>query len=104
MQLDFQQWLIVVLFVSLFFKDEAKGFIRNKLGLTTAGPEKLQEGMDYLKLHFNDDLTTILTELQVGQTQGFSSVKDKQDNLKDEVKRANYTLDSFDKYGVPIRK
>lgn len=102
MQFGFEQWLIIGLLVTLFFKDEAKRYIQHKLGLS-APEENLQDGMNYLKMHFNDELTHILTDLQVDQKEGFRLSHDNQaDGLK-ELQAIKTRINEMKEYGVKIR-
>lgn len=100
---DFQQWLIVALFVSLFFKDEAKVFLRHKMGLKGT-EDNLESGMEYMKLHYNDELSAKLDTMHSDQEEGFKAVHLKQDAMQDCIKKANNKLDTFEKFGMPIRK
>lgn len=106
MNWDFQQWLIIALFVSLFFKDEAKWFLRSKLGLKNDNDE-LQAGMNYLKMHFNDELTSVLTTIQIDQKEGFKELKVLIDGLDDQGQQQCNKLiaimnkhSEWDRYGI----
>lgn len=99
---DFQEWLIIALFASLFFKEEFKMLVLHYFGVKGT-EDKLQEGMNYMKLHFNDELTHILTELQVDQKNGFDKMEEKQDAAKKCIEKANTKLDEFDRYGIKTR-
>lgn len=102
MDWNFQEWLIVGLFASLFFKEEFKAIVLHRLGIKGID-DKLQSGMDYLKLHFNDELSHILTDIQVDQRDGFSKLHEKQDAMKRCIEKANNKLEEFDRYGVKSR-
>lgn len=102
MDWNFQEWLIVGLFASLFFKEEFKLLIFHYFGVKGT-EDKLQAGMDYLKMHFNDELSHILTDIQVTQKDGFDKIHDKQDAAKRCLEKANNKLDEFDRYGIKTR-
>ena len=65
--------------------------------------DKLQAGMDYLKLHFNDELSHLLADIQVDQKEGFKTMIEKQDAAKKCIENANNKLNEFDKFGVKTR-
>lgn len=102
MNWNFQEWLIIGLFATLFFKEEFKMLILHYFGIKGT-EDKLQAGMDYMKMHFNDELTHILTDLQVDQKEGFGKMLEKQDSAKKCLERANNKLDEFDKFGIKSR-
>ena len=102
MTFGFEQWLIIGLLITLFFKDEAKAFLRHRMGLSEPA-ENLQAGVDYLKMHYNDELTEKLTEIHNDQKEGFKSSFEKQDAAKKCIERANIKLEEFDKFGIKAR-
>lgn len=62
--------------------------------------EKMGGDMTHLRLHFNDDLTRILTEMQVTQVEIKDNQKDGIRLLTDIYSKQNAIID----YGVKIRK
>lgn len=85
MQFDFLQYLIIGLIGLLFAKDYLLNIISQWLGISRdsdklSDSQILQGKMDYLKMHFNDELTKILTELQVGQVEVLDILRDMQRN------------------------
>lgn len=98
----FLETLVLILIVALFFKDTLAPWINKKLGIEPQSEfvhdaVKLQNSMDELKLHFNDETTRLLTEIQVNMQRGFKELTDKIDTVLD-------SLREIDKYGVKIQK
>lgn len=102
MNWDFQQWLIIGLFASLFFKEEFKTLVLHYFGIK-GSDDKLQAGVDYLKFHYNDELSEKLDKMHSDQQVGFKEVHAKQDSMQDCIKRANNKLDNFENYGIKTR-
>lgn len=102
MDWNFQEWLIVALFATLFFKEEAKTLVLHYFGIKKP-EENLQSGMDYLKLHFNDELSHILADIQIAQKEGIRKITDNQDILKKGVDSTNVKLNEFERYGIKMR-
>lgn len=74
----FQEYLIIGLLLTLFFKEALGSYITGLLGgkKKEGTPEKIQAGLDYMKLHYNDELTVLLTSMQVRQGEILDEIKD----------------------------
>ena len=61
------EWLIIIMFTSLFFKDTAQEWLRKKMGLNgrneSRKPEDIPEWAKTLNDHYNEETTTILKEI-----------------------------------------
>ena len=62
----FLESLIVVLLALLFAKEALIGWISALIGVKPQG-QKVAEDVAHLRTHYNDDITAVLTEIQVGQ-------------------------------------
>lgn len=98
----FLETLVLVLIVALFFKETLAPWINSKLGIEPSNDlarnaVKLQNSMDDLKIHFNDETTRLLTEIQVNMREGFKELNRKCDDMLDNFRE-------IDKYGVKVQK
>jgi hypothetical protein len=107
----FQESLIMVLIVALFFKETLTEWVKAKMGAAPNETERrtvqMANQMSELKMHFNDETTHILTDLQVGlreigtQFQEFAKVQSTQCGKLDEMRDS---LRDIVRNGIRIRK
>lgn len=93
--LDFSQVLILLLIASLFFKDEIRVLMTKYLGVKPNGAgtqQKLQNTMDELQLHFNDETTHLLTDI-LGASK----------RAADHAEKSFQILQEFKEYGIRQR-
>lgn len=78
---------------TLFLRDYRDG---KNIFTKNIPPNTLDEGFKYMKHHYNDELTAILTELQVNQKEGFR-------DINGSLKEISTMLTRIDAGGVKIR-
>lgn len=104
METAITQWTslggLIGLIAYVIWQDWRAGKLTSYKSQDTDATKKLQDGMDYMKMHFNDELTGILTELQVGQRE-MRECQVKQGATLAEV---NESLRDIVRNGVRIRK
>ncbi len=104
MQFDFPEILILLLIGLLFFKENILSWISQRLGYDShtqaENIQTMQGDMTHLRIHFNDELTAILTEMQNGDRQ-FRETQLTQCGKLDEIRDS---LRDISRNGIRIRK
>lgn len=94
----FQEYLIIALIGSLFFKETVTEFAEDKLGIKRK--EKVPQWGERLVQYANHDTTDRLNELIEMEKQEHLN----NDILRETMRDMNRTLLEIKEYGVPIRK
>lgn len=95
----FQETLIILLLLALFFKESLAEFINAKLGLS-AKKEKVPQWGQRLVQYANHDTTERLDRLIEMEEKEHEAA----DQMRDTLRAIDSTLREFKEYGVKLRK
>lgn len=102
----FLEALIVLLLSLLFFKEAFIGWISSFVGHVPQ-TQRVADNVEHLRNHYNDDITQILTELQVGQKEGKDMVRTMMQTQADNSGKLDEMRDilrDISRNGIRIRK
>lgn len=100
---NFNQYLIVLLLIVLFFKESLMSIIHSKLGTTPKIPTwgvEATEKINRLTEYANHDTTERLEKLIKMEESEHQSMQEFHDSIKDMAR----TLNEIKEYGIPCRE
>lgn len=109
----FLEALIIVLLGTLFFKEGIMGIFTRFSGTASATNQdkvnilKMAQDMDALKMHFNDETTYLLTDIQLKlgqQAEASQECKERQIEHMGRLEEIRDTLRDIQRNGVRIRR
>ena len=107
----FLESLVLILIVALFFKEALMAWVRSQFGVGPTVTERktleMANDMTALKMHFNDETTHLLTDLQVMAAKNEETsqkILNNQTTMCTKLSDIHDTLRDMERNGIRIRR